>query len=323
MNRPSLIELEAMSKQCIANIIMIRPVKFRMNEQTAVNNFYQQSAKGMTPQEISQMAIKEFDDLVDKLKAHGVNVMVIQDQEEPSTPDSIFPNNWVSFHNDGRISLYPMFAKNRRQERRVDLMNELESAGFSNSEIVDFTHYEEENKFLEGTGSLVLDRDNKIAYAANSERTHPELIEVFCKEFGYNSVSFHAMQNVEGERAPIYHTNVMMCIGKNIAMVGLECIDDLEEREVLRKAILDSGKELLELTESQINQFAGNMLELESKEGEPLIVMSDRAYSSLESYQIEVLEKHGKIIKSKLDLIEQLGGGSARCMIAENFLLKH
>ena len=311
-----------MSRQTTSHIIMIRPDNFRMNEQTAVNNFYQQSAKGLTPKEVSERAIKEFDALVEILKQEGVDVMVLQDIPDPSTPDSLFPNNWISFHEDGRIGLYPMYAENRRWERRRDILEPIEDLGFVHPDFVDFTKFENENKFLEGTGSLVLDRVNKIAYAAISERTHPDLVKQFCETFGYRPVTFHAMQTVDRSRAPIYHTNVMMCIGKDVAMVCLDCVDDETERYKLKTSILSSGKTLIELSEEQINRFAGNMLELESKDGEALIVMSNQAYKSLTSEQVETIEKHGKIVESKLDMIEQLGGGSARCMIAENFLPK-
>ena len=309
-----------MSKQTTFNVMMIRPAGFRMNEQTAVNNYYQQNDSSADEQEIKAKAIEEFYAFVKKLESDGVNVIVVQDNEEPSTPDALFPNNWVSFHEDGRVGLYPMFAENRRQERRQDILDKLVELGYGQKDIVDFTLFENENKFLEGTGSLVLDRQNRIAYAAISQRTHTDLVDEFCDVFGYRAVKFYAMQTVEGIRVPIYHTNVMMCIGSKIAMICLDCIDDPKEREYLKNTILESGKELLELSEEQINQFAGNMLQLLSKDGKDLIVMSSQAYKSLNSAQISTIEKYGKIVESPLNLIEKLGGGSARCMIAENFL---
>lgn len=309
-----------MKKQTTADVIMIRPANFRMNEQTVVNNYYQQNDDSVNAEEIAINAQKEFDDFVQELKGNGVNVMVIQDNDEPSTPDALFPNNWVSFHEDGRIGLYPMFAENRRQERRQDILDQIKDIGYEQKTIVDYTKYELDGKYLEGTGSLVLDRKNHIAYAAISQRTHSDLVDLFCDEFGFRAVKFSAMQSVEGKRELIYHTNVMMCIGSKIAMVCLDCVDDENERKRLKNAILESGKELLELSEEQIEHFAGNMLQLESKNGIDLIVMSNQAFKSLDQKQIATVEKYGKIVESPLDLIEKLGGGSARCMIAENFL---
>lgn len=299
---------------------MIRPASFSLNEQTAVNNHFQNDSKNYTTQEIEEKSLFEFDQFVIKLKAQEINVEVFQDSLTPHTPDSIFPNNWISMHQDGTVVLYPMFAPNRRQERNVDLLAHLKGLGFSHSQTVDFTNGEDSNLFLEGTGSLVLDRVNKIAYAAISIRTNQALVNRFCKLFNYQSVCFVAKQTVNGERLAIYHTNVMMCIGTSLAIVCLECIDDLAERQNLKKHILDSGKTLLELEETQINTFAGNMLELRNSAGKAFMVLSTQAFESLRQDQIDLIEIHAEIIHSPLYLIEALGGGSARCMIAEIFL---
>ncbi len=299
---------------------MIRPASFSLNEQTAVNNHFQNDSKNYTTQEIEEKSLFEFDQFVIKLKAQEINVEVFQDSLTPHTPDSIFPNNWISMHQDGTVVLYPMFAPNRRQERNVDLLAHLKGLGFSHYQTVDFTNGEDSNLFLEGTGSLVLDRVNKIAYAAISIRTNQALVNRFCKLFNYQSVCFVAKQTVNGERLAIYHTNVMMCIGTSLAIVCLECIDDLAERQNLKKHILDSGKTLLELEETQINTFAGNMLELRNSAGKAFMVLSTQAFESLRQDQIDLIEIHAEIIHSPLYLIEALGGGSARCMIAEIFL---
>jgi len=309
-----------MAKQSTSNVVMIRPAGFRMNEQTAINNYYQQNTDGLSSAEIEEKAIEEFDAFVERLRSEGVDVHIVQDLEEPSTPDALFPNNWMSLHEDGRIALYPMFAENRRQERRMDLFDDLNSKGFKHISIVDFSDSEGEDKFMEGTGSLVLDRENRIAYAALSQRTHPEIVDRVCDKMGYRAVKFHALQTVAEGREAIYHTNVMMCIGSKAAMVCLDCVDDFFERENLKRNILESGKKLIELSEVQINQFAGNMLELKSKDGRDLVIMSTQAFKSLNSEQIESIESYASIVYGSLYLIEKLGGGSARCMIAENFL---
>ncbi len=309
-----------MAKQSTSNVVMIRPAGFRMNEQTAVNNFYQKNTEGLSADEIEEKAIEEFDAFVELLGNEGIDVYVVQDMQEPSTPDALFPNNWMSFHENGRIALYPMFAENRRQERRMDIFDNLNAIGFKHNSIVDFSDSEGEDKFMEGTGSLVLDRENRIAYAALSQRTHPEIVDRVCDEMGYRAVKFHALQTVSEKREAIYHTNVMMCVGSKAAMVCLDCIDDLSEREDLKQNIEQSGKELIELSEAQINQFAGNMLELKSKDGRDLVIMSTQAFKSLNEEQIRSIESYASIVHSPLYLIENLGGGSARCMIAENFL---
>lgn len=297
---------------------MIRPVAFHMNEQTAVNNYYQKSAEGVTAEDIQKEALEQFDAFVEKLRGEGVYVTVYDDTLEPATPDSIFPNNWISFHQDGVIRLYPMYAENRRLERRDDIIEGLKKT-FKVHEVVSFTDWEAKGAYLEGTGSLLLDRQNKIAYAAISERTMPNVLEDFCDEAGFDPVTFHAMQSVDGKRLPIYHTNVMMCLGEEFAVVCLDSIDNLEERENLVEALEDTDKEIIEISEEQKEQFAGNMLQILGKDDQRLVVMSSAAFNSLSDEQKATLSKHGKLIHSDIHTIEMLGGGSARCMMAEIF----
>lgn len=313
-----------MSAQTTSHILMIRPVSFRMNEQTAVNNYYQKVLDQLTPERTQEQALKEFDDFVKKLKAEGVDVIVVQDTTFPDTPDSIFPNNWVSFHEDGRVALYPMFAPNRRQERREDIIDMLiDDHGFHISEVVDFTEFEEHDKFLEGTGSIVLDRENKIAYAALSDRTDLKAFEHFLDEFQYEGIVFSANQTVHGKRLPIYHTNVMMCVADRYAVICPSCIDNAEERHQVIETLLESGKEIIEISEEQKHRFAGNMLQVSTSNGEKRLVMSRSAYDSLTPEQIAKLESFNPIIHAQIDTIEACGGGSARCMMAEVFLPKN
>ena len=309
-----------MHKQLTSTILMIRPVAFRMNEQTAVNNYYQKPATGLTGLEIQQKTLEEFDNYVEKLRAHDIEVVVIEDTPDPSTPDSIFPNNWISFHADGQVVMYPMFAENRRLERRDDVVAELQSQSFQVSDVVDYTDYEAKNMFLEGTGSMILDREHKIVYAAVSERTDSDLVERFSEHFGYKPVVFEAFHSVNGERLPIYHTNVMVCIAAQFAIICFDSIDDKQERDEVEQAIENSGKEIIEITEKQVNSFAGNMLQVENRHGKPYLIMSTAAHTVLTNEQIGNIEKYCDIIYSPLDTIEELGGGSARCMMAEVFL---
>jgi len=309
-----------MAKQITNNILMIRPVAFRMNEQTAVNNYYQKAIDGLTIEQIQSNALQEFDSYVDKLKAIGVNVIVINDKIEPSTPDSIFPNNWVSFHESGKVGLYPMFAKNRRLERRQDILDLLVSDGFKISKVTDLTGLENDDIFLEGTGSLILDRENQIVYAAISERTHISALEQFCVLFNYKSIVFHSNQTVAGKRVPIYHTNVMMCVAKDFAIICADSIDDINERANTLNALEESGKELILISEEQVSRFAGNMLQVLGANSQEYLIMSSAAYTCLSQDQIGQIKKYCPIVHSSLDTIEALGGGSARCMMAEVFL---
>lgn len=309
-------------QQTTNTILMVRPVNFRMNEQTAVNNYYQETIDGILPETINTKAQREFDTYVEKLIAIGVNVVVVNDSEETDTPDSIFPNNWVSFHENGNVGLYPMFAENRRLERREDILETLEEKGFLINNIVDYTSAEDEHVFLEGTGSIILDRVNRKAYCALSPRADEDLFIEFCEDFEYSPVIFNACQTVNETRKAIYHTNVMMCIGETFAVICLSSIDDKKERKLVVKHLKEDGKAIIDITEKQVNCFAGNMLQVKGANNESYLIMSQTAYDSLSDFQIKTLKKHTKIVSSSLDTIEVCGGGSARCMMAEVFLPK-
>ena len=307
-------------KQTTNSIVMIRPVAFRMNEQTAVNNYYQKVLDGLLPATVNAKAQHEFDTFVEKLRSVGVDVTVIDDTLDPDTPDSIFPNNWISFHENGDVAMYPMFAENRRAERREEILDILEEKGFVINNIVDYTSAEEDGFFLEGTGSLLLDRENSKAYCALSPRADEELFIEFCEDFDYAPVIFEAFQTVDGERKLIYHTNVMMCLGETFAVICADCIDDKKERKMVLDNLKENNKEVILITEAQVNSFAGNMLEVRGTNDKRYLVMSAAAHQCLTAKQIEQLEKHAEILSSSLDTIEACGGGSARCMMAEVFL---
>ena len=309
-------------KQTTNSILMIRPVAFRMNEQTAVNNYYQKVLDNLSPETVNAKAQAEFDAFVAKLRAVGVDVTVVEDTLDPDTPDSIFPNNCISFHSNGDVALYPMFAENRRPERREDILDILEDKGFVINEIMDYTSAEEDGYYLEGTGSLLLDRENDKAYCALSPRADEELMIEFCEDFEFTPVIFEAFQTVNGERKLIYHTNVMMTLGETYAVICADCIDDKKERKMVLDSLKGDEKEVVLITEDQVNNFAGNMLEVKGTNDRRYLVMSDSAYKSLTKKQIAQLEEHVTILHSSLDTIEACGGGSARCMMAEIFLPK-
>ena len=306
--------------QITNTVLMIRPIQFRMNEQTSVNNYYQKTPENTLPEAVNIMAVKEFDALVRKLKKAGIHVIVVKDTKEFDTPDSIFPNNWISFHANGTIGLYPMFAENRRLERKESVLEAVEAQGFIVKNVVDYTTAEADNLFLEGTGSILLDRVNNKAYCAISDRADEELFIEFCEDFEYTPVVFSAYQTVNGKREKIYHTNVMMCIGETFAVVCLASIDDKKERKSLINHLQEDGKKVIEISEDQVNQFAGNMLQLKGADAASYLVMSQSALNSLRPAQIKIIESHTTILSSPLDTIESCGGGSARCMMAEVFL---
>ena len=306
--------------QITNTILMIRPVAFRMNEQTAVNNYYQHDIEDASARSIQDRALQEFNDFVSKLRDRGVHVIVVDDNLEQDTPDSIFPNNWISFHENGTVGVFPMFAPNRRRERREDILDRIEEEGFEIKNVIDYTAAEAEGLFLEATGSIVLDRDKRLAYCALSARADEELFIEFCEDFEYTPVVFHAYQTVEGERELIYHTNVMMAITQKNVIICLDCIDDPTERKQVIDQIKHSGKNLLEISEEQVESFAGNMLQVLGGQGQPITVMSKAAYDSLTPEQRNVLEAEAELLYSDLSTIETCGGGSARCMMAEVFL---
>lgn len=339
--------------QTTDKVLMIRPVRFSYNSQTAVNNAFQESG---IPEELSQrQALKEFDAYVEMLRNEGIEVMVVEDTATPHTPDSIFPNNWLSLHSAEELAdvgstltgfaalgtaapstanpgsaapcsrvavLYPMFAENRRAERRQDIIEALTGAvapSCASAALLDLTSYEKRNLFLEGTGSLILDRNEHLAYACQSPRTCEEVLEEWSSKMGYDYFLFHA-EDMNGN--PIYHTNVMMSVGEQLAVVCLDAITDIEERMSLIELLEESDKEIVEISLEQMNEFAGNMLQLHTvKEGELkyIMVMSARAKDSLDQVQIEAIEKYCKIVAPDLEFIERNGGGSARCMLAEIF----
>ncbi|MGI4022276.1 MAG: citrulline utilization hydrolase CtlX [Janthinobacterium lividum] len=294
-----------------SQILMIRPVRFGFNEQTAASNAFQQNSEQT---EVQQKALQEFDAFAAILQANGVNVLVIEDTTEPHTPDSIFPNNWISFHENGSVFLYPMQAENRRLERKV--FNTIKEA-FEEVQVYDLSYFEQQNQFLEGTGSMVLDRENKLAFACISPRTDVGVIAEFCKISGYQSVLFHAIDQAE---KAIYHTNVLMAVGDRFAVICLDSIQNQTEKTLVKEALLAAGKEIIAISFEQMNAFAGNMLQLQSKSGESLIILSHTAFLSLTKSQITTLEAYGKLVFAPLNTIETNGGGSARCMLAEVFL---
>lgn len=306
-------------RQITDTLLMVRPVAFRMNEQTAVNNYFQEGLQ-LENEKINLKAQEEFDAFVQKLRQAGVNIIVVDDDKKLDTPDSIFPNNWVSFHDDGTAAIYPIFAENRRRERRAEIFEKIEEQGYFIKNVVDYTSAEQEDLFLESTGSLILDRINEKAYCALSPRANEELLIEFCEDFEFTPVIFTAYQDVDGRRMPIYHTNVMMCLAENFAVICLESIDDLKERKNVVRHLKADKKDIIEITEAQVHHYAGNMLQVQGKDGNKYLVMSESARKSLLPVQVAAIEKHCQILSSNLETIETCGGGSARCMLAEVFL---
>jgi len=300
-----------MANQSTNNLLMIRPVAFGFNVQTAGSNAFQK--QDADQQAVQKKAKQEFDGFVQVLRDNGVSVTVIDDTIEPHTPDSIFPNNWVSFHDNGDIFLYPMQAENRRLERREDIIRQLED-NFKANHVIDLSRYEAKNQFLEGTGSMVLDRENKIAYACLSPRTNAEVLKAFCDYIGYQAITFDAFD--QNEQA-IYHTNVLMAVGSKFAVICLDSIINSTEKEAVIRSLKSTGKEIIDITFDQMNHFAGNMLEVKNNLGETLVVMSQSAFTSLTEEQKTTLEKYGKLVYADINTIETNGGGSARCMMAE------
>ncbi len=302
--------------QTTSQILMIRPAAFGLNIQTADSNAFQ--IKSASQENVQKKALAEFDAFVEKLSSKGIEVTVIEDTLNPHTPDSIFPNNWISFHEDGSIYLYPMQAENRRLERRDDLIDTL-SKTFNIKEINDISFTEEREQYLEGTGSMVLDRENKIAYASLSIRTQQNVLDIFCNESGYQTLTFNA---VDQNGFAIYHTNVMMCVADKFVVICLDAVPNEQEKNKLISCFKKTNKEIIKIDYSQMNQFAGNMLQVNNKDGKNFLVMSERAHLSLNSSQIEKISKYTEILSSPLTTIEDNGGGSARCMMAEIHLEK-
>ena len=300
--------------QITEHILMIRPAGFGYNTETAENNSFQNRPDTLSFEEVTQQAKEEFDNFVNILRAEGVDVMVVEDTDEPRKPDAVFPNNWISFHRNGTVVTYPMFSKLRRQERRNDLVDQLKS-GFNIQREIHLEDFESNDQYLEGTGSMVLDRANRIAYACISDRTDRDLLESWCSQLNYISHTFYA----ESNGVPIYHTNVMMAIATQIVVVCLECLPLKDQRKQLADS-LSKHRTVVEITDAQVQSFAGNMLALKNNKGEELMVMSKRAHESLTADQIKIIEQSCRIVSVPINTIEDVGGGSARCMIAEIFL---
>jgi len=298
-----------------SQLLMIQPVQFEYNIETAINNSFQVSTGKI---DMQQNALKEFNNFVSILRANEMEVMVIEDTKDPRTPDSIFPNNWISFHEDGTICLYPMFAQNRRMERKQTVLDQINQQ-FEVQQTIDLTKYEQENKFLEGTGSMVLDRENKIVYACISSRTNLDLLKIFCEKLNFKLVYFEALDN---QRLPIYHTNVMMCVADEYVIICLDSIKDEGQKKHVIESITATNKAIISISEQQLTQFAGNMLQVHNTKGVRFLVMSTKAYQSLSDEQIITISTFNKIIHADISTIEINGGGSARCMIAEIFLKK-
>ncbi|MDR1877571.1 MAG: amidinotransferase [Flavobacteriaceae bacterium] len=309
------------NKQSTDTVLMIEPVAFGFNEETAKDNFFQTN-DSISPEAIQKKAVGEFKAMVKKLQKHGIKVIEVKDTPEPHTPDSIFPNNWISFHQDGKVALYPMYAHNRRKERREDILDIIEQEGFYIDEIIDFTQAEKDNIFLEGTGSMVLDRAGQIAYATVSERTDEELFIEFCEDFEYTPIIFHATQKIENKEYPVYHTNVMMSISENFAIICLESIRNPKERKLVSDFLHATKKEIITISEEQMNRFLGNTLQVQTEDHNKFLVMSNTAYQSLCAGQINAINRYSKILTVDIPTIEKYGGGSARCMMAEVFLQK-
>ncbi len=304
-------------KQLTDQVIMIRPKHFGYNPQTAGGNTFQSDSGDLSASEISAGAVLEFDNLVEKLRSHGVTVDVIDDSAEPKKPDAIFPNNWISLHEDDVVITYPMYSPLRRHERRQEVIDEI-SGKYHVLRRYSFEQYEEKGQFLEGTGSMVFDREHKILYASISDRTDIRMLDKFCVLRGYTKVTFTA----ESDGVAIYHTNVMMAIGDVYAVICLDCIPDATERQAVVDSLSKSGKKIVEISQKQMHAFAGNMLQLQTHNGRQILVMSEQAYASLKKNQVNSLEKFNALVYSPIGTIEAYGGGSVRCMLAENFLHK-
>lgn len=307
-----------MRLQTTSHILMVRPANFASNPQTAESNAFQSKEQKHSEAEMRQQAMLEFDHFVEKLRAAGVNVIVANDSPEPAKPDAVFPNNWVTFHQEGYIVTYPMQAPLRRLERSEAIIKTVLEAGFKfNGERKNYEKYEAQNLFLEGTGSIIFDHQHKLAYACLSPRTDAELLEELCRYMGYRKVVFHS---TDGNGQDIYHTNVMMALGETFVVICLDSVKDAREKSLLVASFAETDKEVIEITMEQMGRFAGNMLQVRNEKGETILVMSETAFQSLEPAQIAVIEQHTQILYSNIETIETYGGGSARCMMAEIFL---
>lgn len=308
-----------MGKQITSTLVMVRPKHFNYNKETAANNTFQQHLPHLTSEQVADQAIQEFNALVKTFRDAGIRVEVVEDTDQPETPDAVFPNNWVSFHEDGTVITYPMWSVVRRKERREDLLEGLKQRFVMNRRIA-YEAFEEQGMMLESTGSMVLDRVNKIAYACLSERTHPEVLQQFCHDMGYTPMLFHAVQPVNGRPSPVYHTNVMMSLGENFAVLCEELIPNQQELTQVKESLKATGHEIIAITANQCSRYAGNMLQVKNENGQSFLAMSSQAFQSLSPHQVEAINRYTQIIHSPITTIETLGGGSVRCMMAEIFL---
>ena len=300
--------------QSTSRIMMIRPAQFGFNTETAGSNEFQKHDFAENTADIAQQeAREEFDLMISQMEKIGVDLHIFEDDNEKNRPDAVFSNNWISFHQSGKVVLYPMMAENRRAERRLDIIETLKK-DFKVEEIIDLTYFEEQGKFLEGTGSMVLDRRYKIVYACLSPRTHPDVLDAFAEALGYEVVPFSASDE---NNKPIYHTNVLMCVGDIFAVVCLEAIKNPDERQLVRATLEETNKYIVEISLEQVRHFAGNMLMVRNKKQEKFLVMSTQAYESLTKKQREILNDYARIFHTDLNVIEANGGGSARCMMTE------
>ncbi|MEP0711239.1 arginine deiminase-related protein [Algoriphagus sp.] len=305
--------------QTATTVLMVRPANFGFNPETAATNFYQKSDP-RSHAEINKLAQQEFDGFLAMLNDQGVQVIVEEDTADPLKTDAVFPNNWFSTHADGKLVLYPMFSANRRLERRKDVVENLMRRGFKVQEIIDLSFFEDDQQYLEGTGSVVMDHQSKTIFASFSERTHKVPLDYLSKLLGYKVVGFHAVQESQGELRSIYHTNVMLHVGSDLAVVCLDSIPRASEKLAVQRSLSQAGKKIVPITTKQKFHFAGNMLEVGNEGGEKFTVMSETALDSLTIGQIQLIEKYTTIISPSIPTIEKLGGGSARCMMAEIFL---
>lgn len=306
-------------RQTTSHILMVRPAHFAFNEETAANNAFQSRDSALSAEQMRKNAVKEFDEMVRRLREAGVEVFVARDSSRPIKPDAVFPNNWITFHQEGFIVTYPMFAPTRRRERRRTVIDAVLSTGFLSDKRVNLEFNERLNRFLEGTGSIIFDHQNRLAYACISPRTDAELLNDLCERIHYRPVVFHA---VDGKDQDIYHTNVMMALGETFVVICLDSVRDAKERAMLLETFKNTGKQVVDISLDQMNRFAGNMLQVRNTAGETILVMSEQAYQSLTPGQIAELEKYTRLLYSPITTIETYGGGSARCMMAEIFLPK-
>ena len=305
--------------QTTAHILMVRPAHFAFNEETAANNAFQSRDGKLTAEEMRSKAIQEFDEFVAKLREAGVHVLVADDSEAPVKPDAVFPNNWVTFHQEGTLVTYPMFAPTRRLERRNAVIDKVLQEGFLAYKRLHFEDNEGKERFLEGTGSIIFDHRHRLAYACLSPRTDAELLDELCHALGYHAVVFHS---TDADGKAVYHTNVMMALGETFVVICLDSVRDPAERSMLVTHFRDTGKEIVAISLAQMNAFAGNMLQVRNTDDETILVMSATAYHALTPEQIAVLNKHTRLLYADINTIETYGGGSARCMMAEVFLPK-